>query len=1185
MDPYSQTFPHHIPYPYHYYPNWEAVAPQMRVDSSKSPSFGPWPYNGSTSHPNPTECCGCCNYSYSPGYYSFRPPYPHIQPPPQCYYHGPYPGYPDVCPPYLVPPPHYSFDQARYDYDKAKNHCCGFPNDKFHEGEKTGVKIEEQMPESEPKPQESDSSLIKLPNYPYPVAWVPHNYSKEKGTNKNSESQPGIWNGWIPLDVNSLRDLRQGGDNKKGSQIEEKKSQFPWPIIWMPGHNKPEEMVNDPKQISTSPKVSEEMPKVKIIPLKFLENENREEKPGVAQDEPKTRAQRESVSEREMKTKTIPVKQMEESNENEKQDEKSEKKKSSISGKQNRANGVKKCSDGKHSSIAKSSKLPPVCLRVDPLPRRKNGNDTSRSPSPLGFKERERIHQDNKEQGSTRRDIEEEIPKKEIQVVDTKSSNKVEKQEQSSQDVVPNILIKDAPQQAITEQSNEVYGQRAKEGCGGAEASDSKGVQWKNSEDGISDDQEKNIEENRGMEVAEITKMKGRKERRNLSGSDAAVRIQSAYRGFEVRRWQPLEKLRKMARIREQVEDIKKQIQSFETSSKGQDMKQKVFISETIMNLLLQLDTIQALHQSVREVRKSVARELICLQEKLDSLSNQATAEHEHLRLKKVPGAKLDDQAICLGSSAAVAEPSSKHVYEQLSDQNCTIASTSSEKMQEAEAKEKREKLLLTENQELESVPGETAELLNKEMVSFVDGEHKEAPMQGEEQPVSEGEALVESKLLCEEPSLELEESSAPLVSSVKEVLEAPAAAEFEATKLDVEEHLETQRPSCQAFELVKKDICDYRDQPNTHVNQETKKGLVPSLEGCNLEEATEIKVEEHEAVSNALEFEEPLPAKDESEYEAPITRSNEDDSKEEELSILPLAEESDSMEKTAGDVTPDTRSVEVPSTSHVTNAVDFVETIPRVGESSSEDKAPVAHVNEARTKEEPQMLPVEEGNYFAEKASGDAAADTINIEVTCATPVTPGASEESNDAGSMIEKNLEMQATIVGIASQDQITVQGGSPESGAENGTNSGAADEAIEHKEVPLAPETHLEATTDKDAPSSLNEIHPMPIVEAATYEVSTPVPEGERIAVAQPKDSIPMAGPVSSMNLNMEKLVKENEKLREMLEKLLLMGKEYLGVVSDLNGRVEDLEKKLVQKKKKMVKVRRHKPAKTSCKVAC
>ncbi|XP_008795008.2 BAG family molecular chaperone regulator 6-like [Phoenix dactylifera] len=1161
MDPYPQNFPHRIPYPYHYYPNWEAVPPQMRVDSSKPPSpFGPWPYNGSTSHPNPTECHSCCNHIYSPGHCSFRPLYPHIQPPPHCYYSGPYLAYPDACPPYFMPPPHYSFDQARYDYEEAKNHCCGCPNHKCG-GENTSVKIEEQKPDLEPKPKEGDSSnLVKLPNYPfYPPAWAPHNYLKEKDTDKNSEAQPGIWNGWIPLDINSRMGLMQNGDDKKGSQNEERRSQFPWPIMWMPGYNKPEEAVKDLKEINNGPKVSEETPKFKIIPLKFLENGNRQEKAGVAEDEPKTRAQQEAVSEKEAKTKTIPVKQMEASSQmrDEKQNEKSDEKKSIISEKQNEDCGVKKSLDGKQSSPVKLSKLTPVCLRVDPLPRRKNGNSASRSPSPPGLIEKERTHQDNKEHGSTWKEAKEEIPKKEIRIVDVKekTSNKVGKEVWSSQDSVPIISMKGAPGKAVTENA--------------------KGVEMNDSEGGLSDDQEKKIEESRAMEDAEITKTEVRKERKNLAESDAAVLIQSAYRGFEVRRWQPLEKLRKVAQIRQQVEDIKKQIQSFETSSEGQDMKQKVVIGETIMNLLLQLDTIQGLHQSVREARKSVARELICLQEKLDSLSRQTTADHESAKIEESASSKASDDHTCLGRSVAVAEPSAEHVCEQLSDKKCTSDFTSSEEMQEAEEEDKRDAL---ENQEVEAVPGEAAHLLNEEMVSVANGEHEEAPLRGEEQTVSEGGALVGSKLLSEEPSLELEEPLVPLVSTIKKVQEVPSAKD-EAPKLDLEEHLEMQGLSCREFESANKEFCDYGARPNTQVNLEVENSLV--LKGCNLGEADEIKVEEHDAVSNAVEFVEPLPGMAESNFEGKDAIS-EADRKQEELQMLPLAEESDSKEKTAGDATADSKSVEVPSTLHVTNAVDFLETIPGVSESNFAE-APGARFSQAETKEEePHMLLAEEENCFAEKAIGDAAADTINMEATCARPVTL-ASEEGNDVGSVVEKNLEMP--------EDQIAVQVRSSESGMENGTKLAAANKVLEDTDMPSAPETLQEATMDKDTTSSLEQIlhresSHMSLVEAAPDEASTPAPKEEGIAVVQPKDSIPMAGPISSTNMSMEEkqLMEENEKLREMLEKLLLAGKVQLGVISDLNGRVKDLEKKLTQKKR--VKVRRHKPGKSSPrKVAC
>lgn len=64
--------------------------------------------------------------------------------------------------------------------------------------------------------------------------------------------------------------------------------------------------------------------------------------------------------------------------------------------------------------------------------------------------------------------------------------------------------------------------------------------------------------------------------------------------------------------------------------------------------------------------------------------------------------------------------------------------------------------------------------------------------------------------------------------------------------------------------------------------------------------------------------------------------------------------------------------------------------------------------------------------------------------------------------------------------------------------------------------------------------------------------------------------------SGINLSKQetKLVEENEKLREMLERLLEAGKAQMGVIADLNGRVKDLEKKLSQNK--TCKVRSYKP---------
>jgi len=57
----------------------------------------------------------------------------------------------------------------------------------------------------------------------------------------------------------------------------------------------------------------------------------------------------------------------------------------------------------------------------------------------------------------------------------------------------------------------------------------------------------------------------------------------------------------------------------------------------------------------------------------------------------------------------------------------------------------------------------------------------------------------------------------------------------------------------------------------------------------------------------------------------------------------------------------------------------------------------------------------------------------------------------------------------------------------------------------------------------------------------------------------------------------KLLEENEKLRKLMKELLEAGNEQLSVISNLTGRVKDLEKKLAKtKRNKKVKTKRHKP---------
>lgn len=456
------------------------------------------------------------------------------------------------------------------------------------------MKIEEQKIE---KDQDNESSsLLQQPNYPYPVVCIPPSYLKNKMTNKSSESSP-RWNGWIPMDINGLDGVKRDEDGKKSLQYDERRNQFPWPIIWMPGDQKSED--KDLKEINSNPEVKETpSSKIKLIPLKLLEDEHIS--PGDKEDRRKTLGQPEAVTERESRTKIIPVKHIEEDNQkrpnmDEKRKDMEKEKSHSIPEKQEE-NGAKK-SISKLLPPTKTSKLPPVCLRVDPLPRKKPTNGTSRSPSPPGLKDKEKTEREQ----PILKDKKEEISKKEVRVVEAadKLSNEAENPKTESQEMMTTT---------VKEESAKIGENQQPDKGTGLEAMEVKTVEvLKNGKEVEEDEQvatDKATHEldegKRCMENSENIINEQRKERKILSQSDAATLIQSAYRGFEVRRWRPLEKLRKIHQIRQQTEAVKKQIQMFEASSKEQDLKHKVAISEAIMNLLLQLDTIQVcVHLSI----------------------------------------------------------------------------------------------------------------------------------------------------------------------------------------------------------------------------------------------------------------------------------------------------------------------------------------------------------------------------------------------------------------------------------------------------------------------------------------------------------------------------------------------------------------------------------------------------------
>ncbi|KAM2200905.1 hypothetical protein ACFX1R_000795 [Malus domestica] len=542
-----------------------------------NPGFGsnpsmvcePWPCGGNYGYPMP--CHSCYNHN-------FRPSYPHpSMPSPQHFYGGyPVPHHEAYPVPYVPPPPHYSMEIPKYEYDKMaprNYHCFGCPNHVCHQNVDKGVKIEEQG--SDVVDKKADLVPVHMNNNHYPTLWFPPD--SLNGREQRKVSEPEVF--WMPpyqeagkkdKNVNASRDHK----------TEDEQKQIPFPFFWFPYGNKQEEVrKEDNREVNSAPK---------IVPMKITgggvtkEAGTNEEKPaGQGAEERK---------ENTANVKSIVVKQMDPRKE-EKNSEDEERRERSVPVKQVEENvgnkpsgtGVKRQS----SSPKKSSELPPVCLRVDPLPRKKKANGSSRSPSPPAQK-------------GHKKEVEPSIKEKDTEMVDRTISENKDPMHTSK--ILTNSKEDVSRNSTVWESEKDGDRCRTNKDEGAQKVADAK-----------SEETYKPTEATKSVADGKLA--------RTLSDIEAAVHIQSAFRGFEVRRWEPLKKLKQIADIREQVADIRNRISTLETSDLQKDDKQRVIIGETIMRLLLKLDTIQGLLPSLRDIRRSLARELVVLQEKLDEFN------------------------------------------------------------------------------------------------------------------------------------------------------------------------------------------------------------------------------------------------------------------------------------------------------------------------------------------------------------------------------------------------------------------------------------------------------------------------------------------------------------------------------------------------------------------------------------
>lgn len=598
-------------------------------------------------------------------------------------------------------------EQQRYEYDKdahRDHHCCGCLNHMSNQRIDKGVKIEEQEPDVAKK---SDSVVpLQSKSYPYPIAWISPEYMKKNDeprrsfesemaeqekvpcntkSNENmepSEGKSSEWNGWFPLDMNNLKPLMQGEDEKRkqNQQNENGMKQFSYPVFWMPSNseqrepekkaqrqgkcwlsldtNSPKlfmhgeddkEKVNqqfpypffwmpfqteegevekkDRKEKNVASISAEESPSdSKFMQVKPPESDERMKNFEPNDDFSDNKAKSSQLMEGTANKKIIPVRQVEMCREDH-----SDSAENGVAA----DNSSRTSKMRQSSSPPKTTKLPPVCLRLEPLSKKKNGNGNSRSPSPPGLKRQtdEYVHKpsassvlkESPPQGSQSADDSfkrrgdgnpKKTEKKALGVVDGKNcENKNEHLKTGSH--MENSIRLSTDLEDVAGKSSAVRNGKDTDGC--ALIQDKKAT----SEEKMA--AEGATEEDKLNDSAESVNGECMAKEKNLSDDQAAVLIQSAYRGFEVRKLEPLKKLKQMVEVRDQAAEIRKRIQALESSTDLlKNEKERLLIGEMIMRTLLKLDTIQGLHPSLRDIRKALAKDLVTLQEELDSIAKVA---------------------------------------------------------------------------------------------------------------------------------------------------------------------------------------------------------------------------------------------------------------------------------------------------------------------------------------------------------------------------------------------------------------------------------------------------------------------------------------------------------------------------------------------------------------------------------
>lgn len=536
-----------------------------------------------------------------------------------------------------------------------------------------------------------------------------------------------------------------------------------------------------------------------------------------------------------------------------------------------------------------------------------------------------------------------------------------------------------------------------------------------------------------------------------------------------------------------------------------------------------------------------MARELVCLQEKLDSFATQTTTE------SLIEKACRDDDKTTQENDSVLMESTSKPAETSellINGDVAPDASQSNEAMGTAISVEEQHEVKQKEILEMPLVDAEWFESKREE--------HTNHPTL-----VEHTSSVTSSEELTEVHT----ENDGRCSSEVEVLVGSPPSVNVEQPEED------------------SIDLDTVRDEEDSAVNDKLVKSL--QIDGYL------------DSIVDKLSEAAPMVAEEEAAHtlkQVPLAKDDQVESQEANEEAISGPESPETMltgdecvNSVVEEVLPDmNRTLEI--------EVEEVDTMSVVkGEHDSEhvDLPLISELSSLAVKEkDAECKPVEEEGSL-EDAENQLLYSGSHIDATVKI-ATPELDDQGNNVEVVSGGNKRSDAEAMVVMAENPI------PEEVGECNTDKGISeDDKVESpsEEKGMNPSLDIfEATTisheiemESQTPEAEVSVEAITAVESLPPH-STPESDVEQGSNAENDSlSVSCGDPVPPTEVELQKedkdLAGENDKLKEMLEKLLQAGKQQLTVISDLNGRVRDLEKKLAKKKK--MKIRRQKAVASSC----